>query len=141
MLRAFYIVQFLFAALLRTHARVAALVAFFFFAVQFLPALAAALCPFFVLVCYCAALLFIHLFAHFPCLFFVLLCFAAVFSFPSLATFISRPQLPVLCHLPSFPAAPLPPLLRSSFCIFVRTKLPLYCFDLSYFVCCQRWAA
>lgn len=27
----------------------------------------------------------------------------------------------------------------SSFCIFARTKLPLYCFDLSYFVCCQRW--
>lgn len=26
-----------------------------------------------------------------------------------------------------------------SFAFFLGTKLPLYCFDLSYFVCCQRW--
>lgn len=41
----------------------------------------------------------------------------------------------------SLPAARCPHFLCfAPFCIFARTKLPLYCFDLSYFVCCQRWA-
>lgn len=68
-----------------------------------------------------------HVFSSFCCCLF----------FPIFGNFYKPPpsSLSVPLPLPCFP------LVRSSFCIFARTKLPLYCFDLSYFVCCQRWVA